>query len=186
MRRVRSTGMNRPWSAYDPNDFRPGDEVPTGSVGLGRRALKLAISYASRMRQHRPATRLTGQTGTRDRPWRRAPRPPRRRSCIMRAASTGYPAHRKVHPPMPAPISSSSARAKSPRSISSSTPQPLELGGSAGALPPLPHSKLQTQGADGTMHAGLTTSSVRRSRKRGLCRNRAVGRPAVLNCSSSH
>lgn len=114
------------------------------------------------------------------------PRPPRRRSCIMRAASTGYPAHRKVHPPMPAPISSSSARAKSPRSISSSTPQPLELGGSAGALPPLPHSKLQTQGADGTTHAGLTTSSVRRSRKRGLCRNRAVGRPAVLNCSSSH
>ena len=30
---------------------------------MGRRALRLAISYASRMRQHRPATRLIGQTG---------------------------------------------------------------------------------------------------------------------------
>src|SRR5215831_1650161 len=39
--------------------------------------------------------------------------------------------------------------------------------------------------AGGVMHAGVTTSSVGSSRKRGLCRNSAIGRPAAAANSSS-
>src|SRR6266478_3003925 len=60
---------------------------------------------------------------------------------------------------------------------------------SRAGLHPLPWMNLVTLhavGPDGTMHEGLMTSSVGPWRNTGLCRNSAVGRPAVLNCSSSH